>query len=58
MSLIRHLPTAEVVSKPLVHIKHMEVQDVHYGKITSAVTSRSLMLSTEIIMGEIVRLGY
>ena len=60
MSLIRHLLTVEVVSEPLVHIKYMEVQDVHYGKVTSAVsfTSHSLMLSTVIIMGEIVRLGY
>lgn len=60
MSSIRHLLTAEVVSKPLVRIKYTEVRDVHYGKATSAVsfTSRPLMLSTEIITDEIVRVGY
>lgn len=51
---------AEVVSEPLVRIKYMEVQDEHYGKATSAVsfTSHSLMLLTEIITDEIVRVGY
>ena len=38
----------------------MEVRDVRYGRVTSAVsfTSRSWMFSTEIITGEIVRVGY
>ena len=60
MSSIRHPRTVEVVSNPLVRIKYTEVRDVHYGKATSAVsfTSRPLMLSTEIITDEIVRLGY
>ncbi|KAH0827314.1 hypothetical protein J3R83DRAFT_3938 [Lanmaoa asiatica] len=60
MPSIHHLLTAGAVSEPLVHINHMEARDEHYGKATSAVslTSRSLMLSTEIITDEIVRVGY
>lgn len=60
MPLIHHLLTAEVVSEPLVRIKYMGVRGEHYGKATSEVnfTSRSLTLTTEIIMDEIVRLGY